>query len=1003
MDRASGRECRIFSLSGSTGGRLILLLAVLIFAGGILSGLPAAGVRAAVDPTGRGVGFTTELYDNTKGLPTSDANAIVQTKEGFIWIGTYSGLIRYDGNEFYRYDSSTGVSSVVSLFEDTKGRLWIGTNDSGVFVLKDNEFQSYDRKEGLLSSSVRSILEDEDGNILIATTTGMAYVDQEGAMHVIEDAQIQKEYICELVRGKDNVIYGITLSGDFFTMKDLRVTAYYSSDSLGYGLINTVYPDPTEAGRIYMGMQDGSIVYGDLTKGMADSKIISTGSQMMVRCIKYADGVVWVCSNTGIGILNGYTYMPLPDLPMNNSVEHVMEDYEGNIWFTSSRQGVMKIVKNRFFDISGYAELPSMVVNSTCLKDGLLYLGTDNGLIILRNNEEKVENKITKLLEGDRIRSIQMDVNGTLWLGTNSDHGLVHYDTDKDTWELYNTENGLASNRARTVFPLSDGRMAVATSAGVNIIENGTVTEVYDDTKGISNEEILCLEEGPNGKIYAGSDGNGIYIIDQGKVSRLGRDDGLRSEVILRMRKDPVEDDLYWIITSNSIAYMKGEKITSIRHFPYANNFDMYFDNQDCIWVLSSNGLYVVKREDMLADKRIDYTLYDTKSGLPCAPTANSYSWLGEDGTLYIAASTGVSSVNVFDDSDKNGEVHLVVPFLIADDTYIPVKGNEVHIPARCKRLTINAYAFSYSLNNPHLSYRLEGFDDKTVRLTQQEMRPLTYTNLAGGTYNFTFSVIDTMTDQAEQTLNLTLIKDKTIYEQKWFWALLVLLALCLVACIITLYFRQKTKALLKKQAMNRQFINEMTSVFANCIDMKDPYTNGHSHRVAEYSKRLARKLGKTEDEVEEIYHIALLHDIGKISIPDSILNKPGRLTDEEFQVMRDHSRRGFEILKEITIDPQLAIGAGYHHERLDGRGYPNGLSGDQIPEMAQIIAVADTFDAMYSSRPYRKRMDINDVAAEIRRVSGTQLNSAVVDALMLLIEEDAIEDVANLKGKSAE
>ena len=187
--------------------------------------------------------------------------------------------------------------------------------------------------------------------------------------------------------------------------------------------------------------------------------------------------------------------------------------------------------------------------------------------------------------------------------------------------------------------------------------------------------------------------------------------------------------------------------------------------------------------------------------------------------------------------------------------------------------------------------------------------------------------------------------------------------------------------------------INEMTSVFANCVDMKDPYTNGHSHRVAKYSAMLAERMGKSEEEVEKIRQIALLHDIGKISIPDNILNKPGRLTDEEFQIMQSHSQRGYEILKEISIAPDLAIGAGYHHERPDGRGYPNHLTSDQIPEIAQIIAVADTFDAMYSTRPYRKQMPIEKVAAEIRRGAGTQFNEKAAEAMIELIDEDAFAD----------
>ena len=153
----------------------------------------------------------------------------------------------------------------------------------------------------------------------------------------------------------------------------------------------------------------------------------------------------------------------------------------------------------------------------------------------------------------------------------------------------------------------------------------------------------------------------------------------------------------------------------------------------------------------------------------------------------------------------------------------------------------------------------------------------------------------------------------------------------------------------------------------------------------------IAEKSGYSAAEVENIYNIGLMHDMGKITIPDEILNKPGRLTDEEFVTMKRHAINGYEILKEVEISPELALGAGYHHEKMDGTGYPLGKTGDEIPEVAQMIAVADTFDAMHSTRPYRKKMKMEDIVAEMKRVSGTQLNEKYVNVLLTLIEEGKI------------
>ena len=182
--------------------------------------------------------------------------------------------------------------------------------------------------------------------------------------------------------------------------------------------------------------------------------------------------------------------------------------------------------------------------------------------------------------------------------------------------------------------------------------------------------------------------------------------------------------------------------------------------------------------------------------------------------------------------------------------------------------------------------------------------------------------------------------------------------------------------------------IREIVEAFAKVIDMKDEYTRGHSSRVAKYTSMLTRELGYDEETIERYYNIALLHDIGKVGVPKEVLNKPGKLNDEEYNIIKSHSSMGYHVLKDISVMPELAIGAQSHHERPDGKGYPNGLKGDEIPRVAQIIAVADTFDAMYSDRPYRKRMNFEKAVSIIQEISGTQLTSDVVDAFLRLVEQ---------------
>ena len=192
-----------------------------------------------------------------------------------------------------------------------------------------------------------------------------------------------------------------------------------------------------------------------------------------------------------------------------------------------------------------------------------------------------------------------------------------------------------------------------------------------------------------------------------------------------------------------------------------------------------------------------------------------------------------------------------------------------------------------------------------------------------------------------------------------------------------------------KKTKENEMLFLHVVESLAGAIDAKDSYTNGHSGRVAEYSREIARRFGYNTKEQSDIYMMGLLHDVGKIGVPDEIINKPGRLTDEEFEQIKKHPVIGSQILKNIKEMPGLSTGARWHHERYGGGGYPDNLSGNDIPEAARIIAVADAYDAMTSSRSYREVLPQEKVREEILKCSGTQFDPKFADIMVKMIDED--------------
>lgn len=230
-----------------------------------------------------------------------------------------------------------------------------------------------------------------------------------------------------------------------------------------------------------------------------------------------------------------------------------------------------------------------------------------------------------------------------------------------------------------------------------------------------------------------------------------------------------------------------------------------------------------------------------------------------------------------------------------------------------------------------------------------------------------------------------------SVFKNPLFWALgaiTVVWISCLLAMIIV---KVNLKRFIEQQKRDAKALEQTMQTFVNFIEAKDPSTMGHSLRVAQYSRMIAKKMGFSEEECNRIYYIALMHDCGKIYIHDEILTKPGKLTDSEYEIMKKHTVYGSEILRDFTAIDGMGMGALCHHERYDGKGYPNGIAGEEIPIIARIICVSDSFDAMNSRRCYRSNLSEEVIISELQNNKGKQFDPNVIDCLMSLIESGAV------------
>ena len=214
---------------------------------------------------------------------------------------------------------------------------------------------------------------------------------------------------------------------------------------------------------------------------------------------------------------------------------------------------------------------------------------------------------------------------------------------------------------------------------------------------------------------------------------------------------------------------------------------------------------------------------------------------------------------------------------------------------------------------------------------------------------------------------------------------------LCVVFFIVL--FVRKSIKYQRMEYESRERLDQLNTniirALSYTIDAKDRYTSGHSQRVADYSLAIAKRMGKSEADQKIIYYAGLLHDVGKIRVSEEVINKAGKLTEEEFNQIRIHPVSGYHILKDIHEDIRIAYGAKYHHERYDGKGYPNALEGENIPEIARIIGVADAYDAMTSNRSYRDALPQEIVRSEIEKGKGKQFDARIADIMLQMIDED--------------
>ena len=943
------------------------------------------------------------LYDRTNGLLSSEANCLAETPDGMIWVGSYAGLFSFDGRNF-TFIREGGIANVNALFTDSKGRLFVGTNDSGVAVYENGEFLFYTEDDGIPSESIRCFAEDASGNIFVGTSEGMFEITADGDIKNLANGLSYVNSICFsgdsfVCTGNSGRIY--ILSADGKSAAELEKNADEEKQAFYEGVFLC-------GKRVLAATAAGDIREIDPSKQTAEVRYQVTEIGELKTLFSDAEGRLWVGGLAGFGCFEkgSGTFTVRTVDSFNTSVSWIHEDYQGNIWLCSGDLGVLKMAASAFSHPS--AGKYEAVTNALLSYKGSTYAATDQGLTILDGDGKPVTNALTAALKGARIRCLMADSRGFLWLSTYSDLGLVESDGENILHSYTSENSGMTSNRVRNTFELSDGTIAAGTADGLNFLRDGQVTGTITGSDGLQNTQILSLAETADGAVLAGTDGAGIYEICDGEISRhITKSEGLNSGIVMRLT--PYAGG-YFCVTSNSLAYLKDGKTATLTNFPYFNNFDVLIEGTTA-YVLSSVGLYVLSADDLVNNTEdMQYSFYGVNEGLDQAMMANSYSILSGD-TLTFCTSAGFMTFHT--DFLSHTYIKYGIGSVYADDTLIRAgEDGRYTIPADTAVIKISPSIRNFSQTGVYVRMNIRGMTHNTEGALYEDAEPLTLTNAKKGTYAVRLEILSSPNGEVLSGTDFFIVKKPQLWENLWFIigiAVLICVAIVLIVYLILRIFlkarrrqdleqmqrqleeelAEKTRVIRAQEEETEKLLMETVEALTNTIDAKDTYTSGHSRRVAKYSRLLAEKLGLSKEDCDLIYRAGLLHDVGKIRVPEEVINKPGRLTDEEFELMKIHPVAGFRIISGISWDKRICYGARFHHERYDGKGYPDKRAGEDIPRIARIIGVADAYDAMSSNRSYRAHMSQEAVREQIVKGRGTQFDPEVADAMLSLIDED--------------
>lgn len=962
-------------------------------------------------------GYNFVVYRNNpndlNSLGGNQIRKIVQDASGIIWIGTSGGeLNKYDpeADTFIRFihepenPNSLKNNVIWNILVDKTGLLWLYMDDGWLtkFDPKNETFTHY-------HSDITAPFDIE-----------VTYYESKALYQDKNDDLWLSNYKGGLAKFDHN-----TGRFTYFFHKPDNTT------TISTGGVTNIYED--ETGRFWVCTTNGGLNLMDRESGTFKhfqndpSNPYSLSDNNCHQILQDHMGLYWVVTGRGLNIFNPDTgkfsqYHKDSSNPYalsDDNISTVYEDRGGILWFgTYGGLNKLDLGTIQFEHYRHIADNPHSLSTSYIYsifedKDGILWVGGDDGVL---NRFDREHNQVTRyepnaddpnaLNESWSVSALYEDHTGTFWVGTFSG-GLHTFDRKTGKFQRYlhdsNEPHSISSDIILAIHEDRIGNLWIGTEGGgLDRFDRktGMFHHYLPDSTNPNDHRptsVRDIYEDSTGFLWLSSWYEGLTLFDP------------RTEQFVNYRHDPeniesLGSDLTYVVHEDRAGTLWVGTDGGLDHFDRRTNSFYHYTVQDG---LPNNVIYAIM-EDAFGNLWVStnrgiskfdphvltFQNYNVFDGLQSDEFNQSAYFQSTDGEMFFG---GINGLNAFHPEQVTSNPYRP-PVILTDlqlfNQSIPI-GKDAILSKPIwdtDQITLNydhdvfsiAFAaLSYAAPAENLyRYKLEGFDEDWNDVDAKR-RFASYTNISPGEYTLRVQGSNKDGVWNEDGVSLKIIITPPWWGTWWFKGGMLAAILSLVLAVY--HIRVKS---LERSNRELYFAYEATiEGWSRALDLRDHETEGHTQRVTELALRLADVMGMSDVEKANLRRGALLHDIGKMGVPDAILHKPGALTEHEWNIMRQHPSYAYQMLSPITyLKPALEI-SYCHHEKWDGTGYPNELKGSEIPLAARVFAVVDVYDALTSDRPYRKAWPLEETYKYIQSQSGKHFDPLVVQALLKLRE----------------